>query len=78
MRYLLAMLFAVFGLALAIAFVSTPVADWVVAHQSFDSPDAADNLHMLMFVASNVGGLIVGWLFGWVVGAAAGAGRQPG
>jgi hypothetical protein len=54
------------------------VANWVVAHQSFDSPDSADNLHMLMFIASNVGGLIVGWLVGWIAGAATGAGRQPG
>ena len=78
MRYFVAMLFAVIGLALAVVFVSTPVANWVVAHQSFDSPDAADNLHMLMFIASNIGGLIVGWLVGWVAGGASGAGRQPG
>jgi hypothetical protein len=78
MRYLVAMVFAGIGLALAVVFVSTPVADWVVGHQSFDSPDDADNLHMLMFIVSNLGGLILGWLVGWVAAGASGAGRQPG
>jgi hypothetical protein len=78
MRYFVAMLFAVIGLALAALFVSTPVANWVVSHQSFDSPDAADNLHMATFILSNIGGLILGWLVGWVAAGAGGADRQPG
>ena len=77
MRYVVAMVFAVIGLALAVLLISSPAADWVVAHLSFDSPDDADNLHMLTFIASNVAGLIVGWLVGWIAAGAGGAGKQP-
>jgi len=68
MRYVVAMVFAFIGAALATVFLSSSVADWVVAHQSFESSDDAENLHMLVFLASNVAGLIVGWLLGWVIG----------
>ena len=44
------------------------MADWVVAQKSFESSDDAENLHMLVFIGTNVGGLIVGWLVGWVIG----------
>jgi hypothetical protein len=77
MRYVVAMVFAVIGAALATFFLSSQVADWVVAHQTFESSDDAENLHMLVFVASNVAGLIVGWLVGWTIAGAGGAGRQP-
>jgi len=70
MRYVVAMVFAFIGAALATVFLSSSVADWVVAHQSFESSDDAENLHMLVFLASNVAGLIVGWLLGWVIGGA--------
>ena len=66
MRYVVAMVFAVIGAGLAAVFLSSQVADWVVSHQAFDSPDDADSLHMAVYMASNVGGLIVGWLIGWV------------
>ena len=72
MRYVVAMVFAFIGAALAIIFLSSSVADWVVAHKSFESPDDADNLHMLVFIGTNVAGLIVGWLVGWII---AGSGR---
>ena len=73
MRYVVAMVFAVIGAALVAVFLSSQAADWVVAHQSFESPDDADNLHMLTYMGSNVAGLIVGWLVGWTV---AGSGRK--
>lgn len=72
MRYVVAMVFAFIGAALATLFISSSVADWVVARQSFESSDDAENLHMLVFVGTNVAGLIVGWLLGWII---AGAGR---
>jgi len=73
MRYIVAMVFAVIGALLATVFLSSSVADWVVAHRSFESSDDAENLHMLVFLASNVAGLIAGWLVGWVI---AGFGRS--
>ncbi|HEX9881798.1 MAG TPA: hypothetical protein VGA65_04750 [Hyphomicrobium sp.] len=76
MRYVVAMVFAVIGAALAAVFLSSQVADWVVNHQTFDSPDDADSLHMAMYMASNVGGLIIGWLVGWTIAGAASAGKR--
>ena len=73
MRYLVAMIFAVIGAALAALFIGSQAADWVVAHQSFDSSDDAENLHMMVFIGSLVGGLIIGWLTGWVIAGAGGA-----
>lgn len=69
MRYVVAMLVAVIGAGLAAMFVSSQVADWVVARQSFESPDGADSMHMLVYMASNVAGLIIGWLAGWTATA---------
>ncbi len=69
MRYLVAMLFGLIGAGLAAVFVSSFVSDWVVAHQTFDSSDEAENLDMLVYVGTNVVGLIIGWLVGWVIGA---------
>lgn len=73
MRYLVAMIFAVIGAAVAVLFIGAQAADWVVAHQAFDSSDAAENLHMMVFVGCLMGGLIVGWLAGWVIAGASGA-----
>ena len=72
MRYVLAMVFAVIGAALAAVFLSAEVADWVVSQRTFESPDDADTLHMGAYLLANVAGLIVGWLVGWVVGGAVG------
>jgi membrane associated rhomboid family serine protease len=72
MRYVVAMVFAFIIAALTTIFVGSSVADWVVARQTFESSDDAENLHMLVFVGTNIGGLIVGWLLGWII---AGAGR---
>jgi hypothetical protein len=67
MRYVVAMVFAVIGAALAAVFVSSDVANWAVLRMSFESPDAADSMHMAVYMLSNVGGLIVGWLVGWII-----------
>jgi uncharacterized membrane protein YbjE (DUF340 family) len=74
MRYVVAMVFAIIGAALVAVFLSSDVADWVVSHQGFDSPDDADSMHMGVYMASNVAGLIIGWLVGWTVGGAGSAG----
>ncbi len=75
MRFIVAIVFALIGGALAALFMGSPAADWVVAHQSFESSDDAENLHMLTYVGSLVGGLLIGWLIGWVIG---GAGKRAG
>ena len=67
MRYVVAMVFAIIVAGLAAVFLSSSVADWVVAHETFDSSDDAENLHMLTFVGTNVVALLVGWLVGWAV-----------
>lgn len=77
MRYLVAIVFAVIGGALAMVFVSSQVADWVVAHQTFESSDDAETMNMLGFMASNIVGLIVGWLVGWTITGGRSAGNQP-
>jgi cytochrome bd-type quinol oxidase subunit 2 len=77
MRYVVAMVFAVIAAALAAVFLSSQVADWVVARQTFESPDEADTMHMLAYMGSNVAALIVGWLVGWVISGASGASKRP-
>jgi len=77
MRYLVAMVFAVIGAGLAMIFVSSQVADWVVARQTFESSDDAETMNMLAFMASNVIGLIIGWLVGWTIAGGSSAGDQP-
>ncbi len=68
MRYVVAIVFALIGGALAALFLGSSVADWIVAHQSFESSDDAENLHMLSYIGTLVAGLIMGWLVGWVIG----------
>lgn len=69
MRYLVAILFALAGAALAFAFAGSPFADWLVAQQSFESSDDAENLHQLAFMGVNLIGMITGWVIGWALGA---------
>lgn len=73
MRYVVAMVFALIVAALATVFLGGSVADWVVAQNSFESSDDAENLHMLVFVGTIAAGLLIGWLVGWVI---AGGGRS--
>jgi len=61
------MVFAIIVAGLAAVFLSSHVADWVVAHQRFDSSDDAENMHMMTFMVANVAALLVGWLVGWTV-----------
>jgi hypothetical protein len=68
MRYVISMVFAAAGFALAAYFLSSQVADWVVNRLSFESPDDADSLHMAVWIGFNVVGMLIGWLVGWVVG----------
>ncbi len=75
MRYLVAMVFAVIGAALAALLVSSQVADWAVLQQTFESPDDADSMHMAVYMASNATGLVLGWIIGWMVGG--GIGKTP-
>ncbi len=75
MRYVIAIVFALIGGSLAAVFAGSSVADWVVAHQSFDSSDDAENLHMLTYIGSLVAGLIIGWLVGWIIGGSGGSSK---
>ncbi len=70
MRYLISIISAI-AVALAITvYVSSPIASWVVRQFAFDSPDGVADLHALVFMAVNIGGLILGWIIGWVIGGA--------
>jgi hypothetical protein len=77
MRYVVAMVFALIVAALATIFLGSSVADWVVAHKTFESPDDADNLHMLAFIGTNVVALLIGWMVGWVIGGGQSAPPAP-
>ena len=68
MRYLIAMIAAMGVALLATLFVSSPVASWVVARFTFDSPDTVADLHSFVFMAVNALGLLVGWGLCWGVG----------
>jgi hypothetical protein len=69
-RYLIAIIAAVAVALLITIYVSSPVASWVVRQFAFDSPDTVADLHVLVFMAVNLGGLILGWLLGWAIGGA--------
>lgn len=77
MRYLVSIVFAAIAGALAMVFVSSQVADWVVARQTFESSDDAETMNMLVFMASNIVGLIIGWLVGWTITGGRSADNQP-
>ncbi len=68
MRYVISILFAIAGAALAMNFISQNVADNVVASYRFDSPDSVADLHMAVYMATNGAGLILGWTLGWLLG----------
>jgi hypothetical protein len=69
MRHLIAMLCAIVLALLASLYVSSPAASWTVRQFTFDSPDTVASLHALMFMAVNIGALVLGWLIGWGLGA---------
>ncbi len=68
MRYLVAILFAIVGAALAMHFLSGPAANWIALQFKFESSDEAENINQLAFMAVNLAGLIVGWIIGWAIG----------
>ncbi|HKZ97468.1 MAG TPA: hypothetical protein VJ045_10865 [Hyphomicrobiaceae bacterium] len=67
MRYLVAIIFAIVGAALAMVFLSGPISNWAALQVTFDSSDDAENLNQMVFMAINILGLIVGWTIGWAV-----------
>ena len=69
MRYLIAILFAIVGAALAMNFLSGPFSNWAALQFSYESSDSAENVNQLAFMAVNLAGLVAGWIVGWVVGA---------
>jgi hypothetical protein len=69
MRYLVAILFALAGAALASVLLAQPVAGWIVSQLSFESSDSADNLDMYVFLAVAFAGMITGWTLGWALAA---------
>jgi len=68
MRYLVAIIFAIVGAALAMHFLSGPVANWAALQFKFESSDEAENVNQLAFMIVNLAGLIIGWTIGWAIG----------
>ena len=77
MRYLVAIVFAIVGAALAMKFLSGPVADWAALQFKYESSDEAENINQLAFMAVNLAGLIVGWTIGWVIAGPLRGGARP-
>ncbi len=77
MRYLVAIVFAIVGAALAMHFLSGPAADWVALQMKYESSDEAENINQLAFMAVNLAGLIVGWTVGWIIGGPLRSGSRP-
>lgn len=68
MRYVIAILFAIAGAALAMTYLSQNVADNVVSSYRFDNPDQVADLHVAVYMATNAAGLLLGWTVGWLIG----------
>jgi len=68
MRYVVAMLFAIVGAAVFTLNLSDTVAIWAVNQISWESPDGADAMEALVFMATSFAGLVLGWAIGWLVG----------
>ncbi len=77
MRYLVAIIFAIVGAALAMKFLSGPVADWAALQFKFDSSDDAESMNQMVFMAVNLAGLVVGWTIGWAIGGPLSGGQRP-
>lgn len=69
MRTLISMLFAIIGAGTMMFVFSHGLADDFVAARRFESPDAAGNMHMAIFMAANFAGLVAGLALGWGIGA---------
>lgn len=68
MRYVIAIVSALIGAAVAFAFAAEGIANWVIAQQKFESSDDVENLSQMVFMLVNLVGLIVGWTIGWAIG----------
>ncbi len=68
MRYVIAMLFAIVLAAVFTLKLSDPVATWSVNQFSWESPDGADGLEALAYLATSFVGLLLGWGLGWLIG----------
>jgi hypothetical protein len=68
-RYVIAAVVAIAFAVLAVLYVSTPIASTIVQRQLFSSPDTAATMHLLIFTASTLAGLVAGWVVGWRLGA---------
>jgi hypothetical protein len=77
MRYVVAMIFAVAGALVTTLFLSSRVADFIVASYTFESPDQVADLHSLSFLGTSLGGLVIGWLIGWSISAQLREGTRP-
>ncbi len=66
MRYLIAIIFAIVGAALAMKFLSGPLANWAAlqfkVREARTRPRTSTSLPSWLV---NLGGLIVGWTIGW-------------
>lgn len=77
MRYLIAILFAIAGAALAFVFLSGPVSNWVSLQPKFESSDDAESLNQMAFMLVNFLGMIAGWTIGWAIGGPLSARQRP-
>lgn len=77
MRYLIAIIFAIAGAAVAMHFLSGPVADWAALQLKYESSDEAENVNQLAFMIVNLAGLIVGWTIGWIIAGPLRDGQRP-
>jgi putative Ca2+/H+ antiporter (TMEM165/GDT1 family) len=77
MRYLIAIIFAIVGAAVAMQFLSGPVANWAALQFKFDSSDDAENMNQMVFMIVNLAGLVVGWTIGWAIGGPLSGGQRP-
>jgi len=77
MRYFVAIIFAIVGAALAMHFLSGPVANWAALQLKYESSDEAENVNQLAFMVVNLGGLIVGWTIGWIIAGPLRGGSRP-
>jgi putative Ca2+/H+ antiporter (TMEM165/GDT1 family) len=77
MRYFVAIIFAIVGAAVAMHFLSGPVADWASLQLKYESSDEAENVNQLAFMAVNLLGLVFGWLVGWIIAGPLRGGTRP-
>lgn len=68
MRYLLAMVCALGGAALAGRFVAIEFAPWAARQFSYTSPDGSANVEQWSFIGVLLAGLVIGWAIGWMLG----------